>query len=299
MKKILVIGSTVADIIINVERLPATAEDVHVLSQKMTLGGCAYNVSNMIDHFGAPYILFSPIGTGLYGDFIRNSLAEKGLISPIPTPDKKNGCCYCFVENSGERTFICDHGAEYLFEKEWFTNLDTSQISSIYICGLEIEDATGENIVEFLEANRNIPIFFGPGPRINIINKELMDRIFSLSPVVHLNRDEIFAFTGKSLIQDAAKALYKKTENTVIVTNGEKGAYYFDGNNFSHIPTVKVDKVVDTIGAGDAHMGAVIACLYKGYNIEESIERANIASALVVSHEGATLSDEEFKEIQL
>ena len=47
MKKILVIGSTVADIIIELDRLPVTAEDVHVKTQSMSLGGCAHNVAVM------------------------------------------------------------------------------------------------------------------------------------------------------------------------------------------------------------------------------------------------------------
>ena len=39
MKKVLVIGSAVADVIIRLEdHLPVTGEDVHVLSQKMQLG---------------------------------------------------------------------------------------------------------------------------------------------------------------------------------------------------------------------------------------------------------------------
>ena len=79
MKKVLVIGSTVADIIINVDYLPTTAQDVHLHSQSMSLGGCAHNVSDMIRHFGAPYILYSPVGTGLYGDFVRSELAKKGI----------------------------------------------------------------------------------------------------------------------------------------------------------------------------------------------------------------------------
>jgi sugar/nucleoside kinase (ribokinase family) len=143
MKKILVIGSTVADIIINVDYLPTTAQDVHLHSQSMSLGGCAHNVSDMIRHFGAPYILYSPVGTGLYGDFVRKELAKKGVESPIPTPDQANGCCYCFVEDHGERTFIVDHGAEYLFYKEWFDALNVDELSCVYICGLEIEEKTG------------------------------------------------------------------------------------------------------------------------------------------------------------
>ena len=137
MKKALIIGSTVVDVIVNlVDSLPTTGEDVHVRSQHMSLGGCAYNVSDSVRHFQVPYILFSPVGTGVYGYFVREELKKKGISSPIPSPDMDNGCCYCFVEKSGERTFISYHGAEYLFQKDWFNLIDTEEIDSVYICGL-------------------------------------------------------------------------------------------------------------------------------------------------------------------
>lgn len=294
MKKVLVIGSTVTDIIVNLDFLPTTAQDVHIKSQTMALGGCAYNVSDMIRHFQVPYTLFSPIGTGLYGDFVRNQLAARGLASPMPTPDRPNGCCYCFVEESGERTFIVEHGAEYLFYKEWFDLLKTEKIGSIYICGLEIEDKTGGTIVDFLESHPEIPVYFGPGPRLKLIDGELMDRIFALRPIVHLNEDEICRYTEAPDIESAARTLYGKTQNTVIVTNGANGAFFYDGEEFIHVPPVKAVKVVDTIGAGDAHMGAVIACLSKGMSLYDAISKANAASSLVVARKGGTISDEDF-----
>ena len=103
MKKILVIGSTVVDVIINLDHLPRTAEDVNVSGQQMAMGGCAYNASEILRNFDVPYILFSPVGTGVYGDFVRAHLAEEGIMPVIPTPDRENGCCYCFVEKGGER----------------------------------------------------------------------------------------------------------------------------------------------------------------------------------------------------
>ena len=154
MKKALIIGSTVVDVIVNlVDSLPTTGEDVHVRSQHMSLGGCAYNVSDSVRHFQIPYILFSPVGTGVYGYFVREELKKKGISNPIPSPDMDNGCCYCFVEKSGERTFISYHGAEYLFQKDWFNLIDTEEIDSVYICGLEIEETTGSNVVEFLQGS--------------------------------------------------------------------------------------------------------------------------------------------------
>jgi len=298
MKKILVIGSTVADIIINVDYLPTTTQDVHLKSQSMSLGGCAHNVSDMIRHFGAPYILYSPIGTGLYGDFVRKELARKGIKSPVPTPDQPNGCCYCFVEEHGERTFIVDHGAEYLFYKDWFDQLNVDELACVYICGLEIEDKTGSTIVDFLEESR-LPVFFAPGPRITRIDNGLMKRIFALHPVLHLNEDEVCRFTGKDDIESGAAALYAITGNTLIVTNGANGAYYYDNDGLHHVAGVLCEKVVDTIGAGDSHCGGTIAGLSMGFSMEEAITRANIAAAAVVGTKGALLSDEDFEKLHL
>lgn len=297
MKKILVIGSTVADIIINLDFLPTTADDVHVKSQTMSLGGCAHNVADMIRHFGVPFTLFSPVGTGLYGDFVRNQLAAKGLASPMPTPDMANGCCYCFVEESGERTFIVDHGAEYLFYKEWFDQLKLDKLSCAYICGLEIEEKTGGVIVDFLEES-GLPVFYGPGPRICLIDPALMERIFALHPVMHLNEDEICRYTGCDTIPEAAAALYARTGNTIIITNGSNGAYYYDetgsGQTLVHVPPVPVDHIVDTIGAGDAHCGAVMAGLAMGLSMYDAIAKANAASSLVVANKGGVLQDDVF-----
>ena len=298
MKKILVIGSTVADIIINVDYLPTTAQDVHLKSQSMSLGGCAHNVSDMIRHFNAPYTLFSPIGTGIYGDFVRNQLALKGITSPMPTPDQANGCCYCFVEESGERTFIVDHGAEYLFYKEWFDQLNLEKLSSVYICGLEIEDKTGNTIVEFLESAK-LPVVFAPGPRIHLIDKGLMDRIFALRPILHLNEDEVCRFTNKETIEEAIEAMYALSQNAVIVTNGSNGAYYYDNTGLHHVAGTPCPQVIDTIGAGDSHCGAVMAGLALGFSMEKAIEKANVAAAAVVGCKGALLSDEAFAELNL
>lgn len=299
MKKVLVIGSTVVDVVVNlVDHLPKTGEDVHIKSQHMSLGGCAYNVSDSIRHFQVPYILFSPVGTGVYGNFIREELHSRGISSPIPTPERENGCCYCFVEDTGERSFISYHGAEYLFEKEWFSLIPLEDIDSVYICGLEIEENTGENIVEFLEAHPELIIYFAPGPRLTVINPKLVERLYRLSPILHLNETEALSASGKSTVQEAAAFLYEKTNNTVIVTLGEKGCFFFDGKEAETVPPVPAIQA-DTIGAGDSHIGSVISCLKKGDSLKEAIQKANLVSSSVVSSSGALLSDNAFDKLGL
>ena len=114
---------------------------------------------------------------------------------------------------------MVDHGAEYLFGKEWFDRLDPSEYSAAYICGLEIEERTGSTIVDFLERS-GLPVFFAPGPRLAKIDPALMDRIFALHPVLHLNREEICSYTGCPEVEDAAKALFAQTKNSIIITQG-------------------------------------------------------------------------------
>ena len=299
MKKVLVIGSTVVDVVVNlVDHLPKTGEDVHIRSQHMSLGGCAYNVSDSIRHFQVPYILFSPVGTGVYGNFVREELHIRGISSPIPTPERENGCCYCFVEDTGERSFISYHGAEYLFEKEWFSLIPLEEIDSVYICGLEIEESTGKNIVEFWEAHPELTVYFAPGPRLTVINPQLVERLYRLSPILHLNETEALSASGKSTVQEAASFLYEKTNNTVIVTLGEKGCFFFDGKESETVPPVPAVQA-DTIGAGDSHIGSVIACLKKGDSLKTAIQKANRVSSSVVSSSGALLSDTAFDKLGL
>ena len=297
MRKIYVIGSTVVDMIINVDHLPTTKADIHISSQTASMGGCAYNVSDTVRNFGTPNVLFSPVGTGIYGDFVRNGLRKKGLISPIPPVDMDNGCCYCFVEESGERTFVSYHGAEYLIQSEWLEEIDVEEVHSIYICGLEIEEKTGENIVKWLEKHPQIPVFFAPGPRIMRIDTALLDRIYKLHPVIHLNDDEIKEYFATEDVDKAMVDMYAKTENTVIVTLGDKGATWYDGTQVQIAPPVKVDNVVDTIGAGDSHIGAVMAGLYNGKTMAQAIADANKVAAAVVQVKGALLTQEEFDAV--
>lgn len=299
MKKVLVIGSTVVDIVINLEdHLPKTSEDVHVKSQYMSLGGCAYNVSDSIRHFGVPYTLFSPVGTGTYGHFVRESLLKQGITSPIPTPDRDNGCCYCFVEATGERTFISYHGAEYLFYKEWFDLINPDEVSSVYICGLEIEETTGDVIIDYLEQHPELTVYFAPGPRLTVIEPEKLGRLYALSPILHLNEQEALDVSHKATLREALVYLYEKTHNTVIVTQGKNGCTYYEAGAVHHVPGVKAHQA-DTIGAGDSHIGSIIACLEKGNTLAEAIKKANIVSAAVVETEGALLSNETFTELHI
>ena len=115
MGKCLVIGSTVCDVMIYLDQLPGRQGDTHIRKQVMSLGGCAFNVVTILHHLGVDYDFISPVGSGLYGTFVKSELKKLGIETSIAL-DGENGCCYCFVESDGERTFLSHHGVEYRFD---------------------------------------------------------------------------------------------------------------------------------------------------------------------------------------
>ena len=298
MKNVLVIGSTCVDVILRVDHLPKTEENIHPESQRFAIGGCAYNVANILGRAGADLTFITPVGRkGVFGPFVREALEKQGFASMIDLPDGQNGCCYCFVEKNGERTFASVHGAEYTFDPAWMTPYEGKSFDYGYVCGLEIEERTGEKLVSWLETANISTLFYAPGPRGTRIRKELTDRLYALHPVLHINAGEAKAMAGTDALEDAVKMLHKKTGNTVIVTMGERGACAYDGRTLITAPAIPAAHVADTIGAGDSHIGAVLLGLCRGQTLKDALSFANGVSAAVVETCGATLSPEDFARV--
>ena len=284
--KVLVIGSSVCDVVMHLEVLPQVRGDENIISQARHMGGCAFNVANVLKQYEVPFDLLSPVGIGIFGDFVREEFNKREIPILIES-EEENGCCYCIVDKDKDRTFLSDRGCEYKFYPEYFENLNPDDYDYVYVCGLELEEDTADNIVTFLEDNDFDNIIFAPSTRINHIPDEIMKRMFALNPIIHLNEDEILAYTHLHTIEASAIMLHEFTNNTIIVTLGAAGCFYYDGVSEYFVDAYHT-KVVDTIGAGDTHAGTVIAMLYKEHNMEEAIDEANKNASKVVEHEGAS-----------
>ena len=214
-------------------------------------------------------------------------------------PDQENGCCYCLVEESGERTFMSYHGAEYTFQKEWMDPYDSKDFGLTYVCGIEVEEPTDTNILEYLEEHPDLRIFFAPGPRLKHIEPEKIDRILALHPMLHINEQEALSLSRQTSVEAAAKHLHALTQNAVIITLGERGCFCTEENgNHYLIPSVPAQNLVDTIGAGDSHAGAIIACLTMGLPLRDAVTYANKVSAAVVCVNGIGITKEQLPKMQ-
>ena len=85
--------------------------------------------------------------------------------------------------------------------------------------------------------------------------------------------------------------MYQRTGQLVIVTLGENGAVAYDGNWYEAdgFPT----EVVDTVGAGDSHVGAFISARLEGLDIAQALSFANKVSSQIVASKGVHLTKEQ------
>lgn len=293
--KTLVVGAAMIDILMKIDRLPKSGEDVFSSETGIVVGGCAYNVASTMRNMGCAHDLCVPVGKGPYADMISEELRKCGYDILIRDESQDNGFTLDLVEATGERTFITAQGIEGAFRREWFDGIDMSEYDRIYAAGYQVCSEGGKPTAEWLSELKAKQIIFAPGPVICNIDPQVMEQILSTHPILHLNEKEAMDYSKAEEIQEAIRVLYGQTGNLVIVTLGAEGTIYYDGQEMHTVPSVKA-KVVDTIGAGDSHIGAVIGGMMRGYDIEESIRFANRVAANMVSVQGPVMSKEIFDE---
>jgi ribokinase len=86
----------------------------------------------------------------------------------------------------------------------------------------------------------------------------------------------------------AARALLDRGVGAVVATLGAGGcAMWQRDGRAARLSGWRMEKVADTIGAGDTFSGSLAAALARGEALEEAMHWANAAAALSVTGQGA------------
>jgi ribokinase len=77
----------------------------------------------------------------------------------------------------------------------------------------------------------------------------------------------------------------------LVIKQGSRGVFIYDGKHYSMIPAYRADKVVDTTAAGDAFTAAMVyEYLESGGDIVLSAKYGAAAGAVAISRNGAASS---------
>lgn len=289
LKRILILGSAVIDVIVTIDRLPLAGEDIPGLQKGMLVGGCAFNVSKILDGLQIPHDLCVPVGQGMYADRIREALHESGHEVLIEDDREDNGYCLSLVEKDGERTFISIDGIETKWQDTWLERLHAADYDYLYASGYGFQDgnSSGEVLLRFLGGKKaDAKLILDPGPRL--LGKQFEEKLLQMGPILEMNQSEVKAMGQSENVRQAAENLHRRTGQPVIITMGQAGTLLHTTEEEEIIPTVPV-KAIDTIGAGDSHTAGFIAALASGKTLREACREANRVAACVVQHVGCSL----------
>lgn len=288
-KRILVLGSAVIDVIIDIERLPKAGEDIPGIQKGMIVGGCAFNVSKILDGLHMPHDLCVPVGRGMYANRIRQALRQGGHDVLIEDDRCDNGYSLSLVEKDGERTFISIDGIETKWQDAWLVNLDATRYDYVYASGYGFQDGntSGDVIMRFLHRKKpDCRLVLDPGPRL--LGKQFEEDLLQMGTILEMNQAEAKARGQSEDVRQAARNLQKRTGQPVIVTMGKAGTLCCTSEEETTVPAVPV-KAIDTIGAGDSHTAGFLAALAQGKTLIEACVEANRVAARVVQHVGCSL----------
>ena len=303
MKKICVIGSIGYDLTTYMYKFPKAGETIVGKKFIQNPGGKGDNQVIASARVGGDVTFIGAVGDDNYGELLKKNLEENKVKTHMKiVPNMSSQIATILIDESGENRIVIVPGANNFVDKKQIDdNFEIIKECDIILMQLEIPMETVEYVVDkFYELNKIIILNPAPGA-------ELSDNIIKKCTYLTPNENEIGLITKMPYdtidnIKSAAKCLFDKGAQNVLVTLGEKGAYLKNKNDDIIIPTLKV-KALDTTGAGDCFNGVFAACLAMGKNAIEAIKYANVASSISVTRSGAVPSlpyknevDEKFKE---
>lgn len=289
--KIVVIGSTNNDLVIQTPYFPLPGETIIGAGFKSFTGGKGANQAVAAKRLGGNVELITRVGNDAYGNESINNFINEGLSLKHILFDKEHptGLAIIIVDGKGQNSIVVSPGAnDYLNIKNIEDSLDVIKSSSFILMQFEIPLSTVERVLN-IAAKFKKKVVFNPAPAIKL-NRSIFPMIYLITP----NETEASVLTNIEVhnIDTATKAadlLLDWGVENVAITLGDKGVLFKNKLQFFHVAANKV-KVVDTTAAGDIFNGALAVALTEGKSWKSAIYFANHAASISVGRIGAQKS---------
>ncbi len=292
-KTIVCLGIMVADLVGGpLHALPKRGTLVLVDKMGLFPGGCAVNTATALVRLGLPASVIGKVGHDSLGDFMLDTLSERGVDVQGVRRDPETGTATTMVmlDPDGERRFIHYLGANanLVVGDVDFDLVEKSAILHIAGCFI-MPGIDGEPTAGLLKRARSagVTTFLDTAWDAQGRWMKLLAPVLPHLDYIVPSLAEARAITGFVEPADVAKALLDSGVGTVALKMGAAGCLVMTGDGRPrHFPAYQVN-VVDATGAGDAFAAGFIAGVYLGWSIEQTARLANAVGALCVTGMGA------------
>jgi ribokinase len=280
--EVVVIGSANADVVVQVERRPAPGETVLGSDTVLAAGGKGANAAVAAALQGGRVALLGTVGGDQHGELLRGSMSRAGVqLDLVRTVDRPTGAAYITITPDGENTIVVSPGANSAVD------VDQVEAARKTIAGAKVLLASLEVPLPAIE--RAVALAAEAGTRA----------VLNLSPVAKLSSHTLAALDPLVVneheaqwLLDGATDLTKLLDlgpRSAVVTLGGRGALVIESGGTTEVSSPSV-RAVDTTGAGDAFVGALITQLAAGDDLVAAARRAVRVAAVSVTRPGAQAS---------
>ncbi len=271
-------------------------------------GGAPANVAASISKLEGNAYFLGQVGADFFGKYLIELLEDLKINTEMAVSKGSTTIALVGIDENGERNFDFLRGSdgEYSFGNINLAKIDKSDIihfgSATGFLDGELKK-TYFKLLEHAKAN-NIYVSFDPNYRDALITSDKLkgfveDSITFLksSDFTKLSDEELFLLTNEKDIATGVNKLHELGVKVVTITLGSKGTYLSVNGENEVIPSIKI-KQVDSTGAGDAFVGAVLkqmADIEDNQNIsfekwKDIITFANKVGAITCTNYGAISS---------
>lgn len=276
---------------------------VNVSEVLFMTGGGATNAAVSFAKQGLRCAIIAIVGEDDAGEKVRGRLGRDGVDLSLMVSSADHGTAYSVVLTSfeGDRTVLVYRGASDHLEPGAIDLARLAQTKWLYVSSL---GASGPRVYgPLFEAARraDVRIAFNPGNAVVTAGLSANAALLEGLDVLLLNREEALTFLGRdtrlrrqspeaedALYTEMLRALQAAGVKLPVITDGFRGAYALRDNTRVRCPACRVEKVVSTLGAGDAFGSTLIAGLLRhDDDLVTALREASINAAHVISVFGA------------
>ena len=281
------------------------------------VGGGGVNTAVNFANLGLKTGAIFKIGDDIYSQGILEFFqkTQVDVSNKIQNANDSTGFSIILVSFQGDRTVLAHRGANAHIKKSDINFEAIKNSKLLYIAPLNGEsNKVLDDIVHFANEN-NVYVCFNAGSTSIKKGFNYLKKILETANIVVMNKEEAAMATkievrpdtkdvkySDELIHPDVKSMLQKLKvreyQIIVITDGGKGAYAYNGKNYYYCPVFD-GPVVSTLGAGDAFASTFCAALRRSnLNIGRSLMYASVNSAGVVSAFGATEGLKTFEEIE-
>jgi ketohexokinase len=270
MAHILSVGIAVLDLILETPHYPAEDEELRALSVREAVGGNAANTAQVLAQLRHGVELTAVLAPDDAGSRVREGLEAAGVgCAHLVRAESGSTPLSCIVisRESGSRTIVHHRKLRELVFRD-FEAVPVQEYDWIHFEGRNIPET--RRMLEYLIALR----YTGTVSLEVEKPRDGIDSIIPLADVVMFSR--VFAESrglegGAQLLRSA----WPMAPHTVMACAwGEAGGCILKEGEFHGSPAFPPERVVDTVGAGDAFNAGLIHALLAGQEVDKALKYA-------------------------